>query len=70
MKTNKKTQTRIRKASTRSAIIHYDQALPEIPDRQPHLIPTSHLIADGKGSYQIIPHRRESKLLPESVRKC
>lgn len=55
--------TRKKAAGERQTLVHYDQALPEIPDRLPHELPSSYLEKDGKGGYRIVPGRRPSKLL-------
>ena len=47
----------------RQVLVHYDQALPEIVDRQADELPSSYLEKDGNGGYRIIPGRRPSKLL-------
>lgn len=47
------------------AVVSYDKELPEIPDRQPHLAPESHL-RKKKGTrdeFEIVEGRRPSKLL-------
>jgi type III restriction enzyme len=54
---------RTKAAGERQVLVHYDQALPEIPDRLPHELPSSYLEKDGKGGYRIVPGRRPSKLL-------
>src|SRR4051812_14704411 len=50
-------------AGLRQTLVQYDQALPEIEGRKPHLPPTSYLEKDGKGGYRVVPGRRPSKLL-------
>jgi type III restriction enzyme len=50
-------------AGERKVLVEYEQALPEIPDRMPHELPSSYLEKDGKGGYRIVPGRRPSKLL-------
>jgi type III restriction enzyme len=54
---------RPRQAGIRHSVVQYDQSLPEIPERQAHEAPTSHLMPDGKGGYKVVPGRRQSKLL-------
>ena len=56
-------QSKGKMAGTRQTLVQYDQALPEIEGRKPHLPPTSYLEKDGKGGYRIVPGRRPSKLL-------
>ena len=56
-------QPKKRRAGTRQTLVQYDQALPEIEDRNSHRPPTSYLEKDGKGGYRVIPGRRPSKLL-------
>jgi type III restriction enzyme len=55
--------SRTKAAGERQVLVHYDQALPEIPDRLPHELPSSYLEKDGKGGYRIVSGRRPSKLL-------
>ena len=47
------------------AVISYDKDLPEIPDRQAHLLPTSYLRKkEGtKDEFEIVEVQRPSKLL-------
>src|SRR3954468_21879251 len=54
---------RTKAAGERQVLVHYDQALPEIPDRLPHELPSSYLEKDGKGGYRIVPGHRPSTLL-------
>lgn len=56
-------QPKEKAAGTRQTLVQYDQALPEIEGRKPHLPPTSYLEKDGKGGYRVVPGRRPSKLL-------
>jgi type III restriction enzyme len=56
-------QPKVKMAGTRQTLVQYDQALPEIEGRKPHLPPTSYLEKDGKGGYRVVPGRRPSKLL-------
>jgi len=44
-------------------IISLEQRLPHIPDRNPHSLPTQHLVKDGKGGYLVEKYRRPSKTL-------
>ena len=55
--------SRAKAAGKRQVLVHYDQALPEIPDRLPQELPSSYLEKDGKGGYRIVPGRRASKSL-------
>jgi type III restriction enzyme len=47
------------------AVISYDKDLPEIPDRQAHIAPTSHLRKKegAENEFEIVEERRPSKLL-------
>ena len=47
------------------AVITYDKDLPEIPDRQAHLPPTSYLRKkeEAENEFEIVEERRPSKLL-------
>jgi len=56
-------KSKVKMAGTRQTLVQYDQALPEIEGRKPHLPPTSYLEKDGNGGYRIVPGRRPSKLL-------
>jgi hypothetical protein len=46
-------QPKVKMAGTRQTLVQYDQALPEIEGRKPHLPPTSYLEKDGKGGYRV-----------------
>jgi len=55
--------SRTKAAGERQVLVHYDQALPEIPDRLPHELPSSYLEKDSKGGYRIVSGRRATKKL-------
>ncbi|MES4793439.1 MAG: hypothetical protein C4321_11090, partial [Chloroflexota bacterium] len=45
------------------SVVDYEGELPAIPDRVAWEEPTSHLVKDGRGGYQVAPGRRPSKAL-------
>jgi type III restriction enzyme len=59
----RKATRRPKAAGERDILLHYDQALPEIPGRKAHRIPDCYLEKDGTGGYKIVPGRRPSKVL-------
>jgi type III restriction enzyme len=56
-------ESKAKAAGIRHTLVQYDQALPEIKGRKPHLPPTNYLEKDGKGGYRVVPGRRPSKLI-------